>query len=532
MRGEAKNIHKGEVVRKKILKGAKAVYEAVSATYGPVSGNVMIEKSYDNIVTHDGVSVARDVYLSDKVEDFGASIIVKASEKSNAISGDGTSCTVILAYHILKEANRQRLAGANAMKLRRGINKAGKDIIATLKKQAVQINGEDLAKIASISASDPEVGKLVADTISEVGVGVSIEEYKGLGLVQEIINGFYFESGYASPEFVKDPQSFSIDFDGHVLVTNKKISENQDILPILQWVNEQPLKQIVIVGHVQGEALSTCILNNRVSSIKVCVVNPPVYGDQELPFLEDCATYVGGQVVPESLPIGELSPEYFGKSKIKITGTDTTIINKDVDQKAVQERIDSINKQLSDGKVDEFRKERLEFRLAKLQAKIGVIKVGGATELDVKELKHRVEDAVHATRAAKEDGVVAGGATTLARISKDQPPFIMDNDEAIGYACVYKALAEPFNQLMANAGEDPAYRYNQLIRSPKGYGFDVRNMAEDPHKIPEILDPVRVLLSAVENATAVAGLAITVSTAVTIDREWQLQQVEFNKNKI
>lgn len=540
-RGEVKVIVKGDEARKKILAGSKAVYDAVKETYGPVSGNVAIQKNYGAaVVTHDGVTVAREVFLEDEAEDVGAGLLVQASEKSNEVSGDGTSATVMLGHHIIDKANKRVAAGVNPMALRRGIENAATFVKNEIDKLATPVEDANLAHVATISASDPEVGKLVADTVIRVGgVGITVEEYEGLGVIQEVVDGLYFERGWTMPHFVTDRSTEeAVHQNVSVLILEKHVKQNQDIIPIIEMVYAQTeQKTLFIVGKVEGQALETCALTNMAGKVKICVVSAPVYGDQELPFLEDVAVMTGGQVVPSSLPADKVTKEYLGSAKKTIvTKTTTTILGPQGIKEDVDSRIELVKEQLKSDKYSAFQKERMEMRLSKLQSKIGIIRVGGATETEVKEMKFRVEDAVHATRAAREEGIVPGGATTLARLSAVlDAPFTplddLDRDEAEGFKVVIEALAEPFKQLMTNAGEDGGYRLAQVLNSKAGYGFNVKYMTAEPTLLLEsgVIDPAKVIKSVVENACSAAGIAITIPLIININRDWQLKQVALNK---
>lgn len=535
MRGDVKIITEGAEARQKLLAGAEKVYKAVSATYSPVSGNVGVQKSYGGaVVTHDGVSVAREVYLEDAVEDMGAGLLVEASEKSNSISGDGTSATVILGYNILNNAAKRVAAGYNPMELRRGIDKASIWIKDQLDDLTIPVEDKDLVKVASISASDPEIGKLVADTVVKVGgVGITVEQYEGIGVFQEVVDGLYFEKGWTMPHFVTDRSTEeAIHIEVSILVLERHIKQNQDIVPIIEMVyKDTKHKTLLIVGNVGGQALETCALTNLQGKVKICVVAPPVYGDQELPFLEDVATLTGGHIVPSSLPADKVDSTFLGNAKkIIVSKATTTILGAQGIKAEIDARITGVKEQLKSDKYSSFQKERMEMRLAKLQGKIGIIKVGGATETEAKETRFRVEDAVHATRAAKEEGIVAGGATTLARLSVGNSPEL-STGELEGFRVVLESLIEPFKQLMTNAGEDGGYRLSQVLKSKPDYGFDVKNLTDKPINLMKagVIDPVKVIKSVVENACAFAGVTITIPLTITFDRDWQLKQIQLNK---
>lgn len=537
-RGEAKIINHN--AQDAILAGAKEVYDAVSKVYGATSSNVAIQRNYGYAtITHDGVTVAKEVYLKNEDQDIGAGLLVQASEKSNNVSGDGTSATIMLGYHNMRLARQRAAAGFSLFGLRRGIDRASIDIKAELDKLATKVDDKGLAKVAAISASDPEVGKLVADTVVKVGgVGITVEEYEGLGVIQDVVEGVYFEKGWDLPHFVTDRTTEeAVHQSPNILVVEKKIKQNQDIVPIIEMVfKECEHKTLIIIGNVDGQALETCALTNLNGGVKICVVRPPVYGDQELPFLEDIATMTGGKLVASQLPADKVTSDYLGHAKkITVAKDHTTIFGGEGVKEDIDLRIDNLKQQLKSDKYSAFQRERMEMRLAKLQGKIGIIRVGGATEAGIKEMKFRVEDAVHATRAAKEEGIVAGGATTLARLSLlEVPEDITDKSEIEGYKVVLEALTEPFKQLMANAGEDGGYRLNQVLNSKPGYGFNVTAFTKDPIDLLKdgVLDPVKVIKSVVENACEVAGISITIPTTITIDRQWQLDQIMMNKAKM
>lgn len=520
----------------KLLKGAKKAYKAVATAYGPTSGNVLLQKTYGNAVsTHDGVTIIRDLASKDEVEDMGIGFLDEASRKSNDTSGDGTTATVLLGYHIMRLANQRIATGLNPIALRRGIDKAANFVKEELRKLAVPVQDKDLYKVAAISAGDEEIGKLVANTITKVkGVGITIEEHPGLGVIQDVIDGLYFETGWTAGQFVTHRETEEAVLENtHILITEKKLDTNQDIVPILEMVGKTDEKSVLIIGYVGNKALETAILTHNMGGIKVCVVRPPVYGDQELPFLEDVAAQTGGKVIPPSMPAGKVELEHLGfAKKVVVDRGSTTILEGKLDGELVQTRIDTLYRQLQDDKFTAFQKERMELRLAKLQGKIGIIKVGGATESERTELKFRVEDAVHATRAAREEGIVPGGAVTLARLSDDWDYSITNPDEKEGMIIVMDALVEPFKQLMENAGEDPGSRLQSILKAKPGYGYDVKNMSEEPIDLMKagVFDPVKVIRSVVENACGASGLAITTKAAVTIDRAYQLEQKVLNRD--
>lgn len=543
MRGEAKIIVSGAEARQKLLKGSRSVYEAVAATYGAVSGNVAIEKNaLGTIVTHDGVTVARDVFLRDKVEDTGAGLLVEASEKSNKVSGDGTSATVILGYNIFDQAHQRVVSGKNAMKLRKGITLAATKIKEELEKLARPVEDGELVKVAGISASDPELGKLVAHTVEQVGgVGITVEKYNGLATIPEVVDGVYLEKGWSMPHFITDPATEEATHENiAVILLEKRVKQNQDIIPLIEMVyKEHKHKNVLFIGNVSGAALETCALTNQRGKVKVCVVSPPVYGDQELPFLEDIAVLTGGKVITSSMPADQVTPDYMGHvDKVIASRNSTTLFGTNGIKEDIATRIATLKDQLASDDFTPFQKDRMEMRLAKLQGKIGIIKVGAATETEADEIKFRVEDAICATRAAEEEGVVPGGATTLPHIAdvlRNSDWYAeLQQDLKDGVDVVLDALDKPFRRLMDNAGEDAGYRFHQMLDSDFGYGFDVTEITDEPIDLVErgVLDPAKVLRSVVENACSFASVIITIPAVITIDREWQLQQLSMNREGI
>lgn len=538
-RGDAKQVLLGNEARQRLIEGAKIAYEVASKAYGPVSGNVAIEKAYGPVlISHDGITNLRDLFLEDKFQDFGVDILTQASKKSADVAGDGSTASVILGYNIMHLANQRIAAGFNAMGLRRGIDGISEVIKAQLDSMAIPVTSDDeLARVATISAGDEQIGMLVADTIKKVGgVGIAVEEYEGLGVIQDIVEGIHFNKGWTMPHFVTNRQTEeAIHDNAHVLILEKKVSANQDIVKLLEMVHANTdSKTVLIVGNVAPPALDTCALTNLQGQVKVCVVNPPVYGDQVLPFLEDLATQTGGRVIPSSLPADKVDKSYLGHANRIIVGRSaTTIIEGKGDKAKVDERIKLINEQLKSENFTPMQKERMEFRLAKLQGRIGIIRVGGASPTATTETKLRVEDAIHATRAAKEEGIVPGGGTALVRLSENINPedmHLADKNELEGARVVLEALTKPFELLMSNAGLDSGYYLHRVKESPDRYGINVLKGTELVNLIKEgVIDPVKVIKQVVENACSAAGIAITIQASIAFDRKYQLEQVALNK---
>lgn len=533
MRGEVKVIYTGSKVREAALKGAKQVYDIIAAGYGPTSGNVALEKPWGPyVLSHDGVSIVRDVVLPDKREDVGAGLLIEASKKSNDIAGDGTTASAILGYLIMEEAMKKTAAGFNPMELRRGIDKAALAIKELVSKESTPVKDEDLKDIASISASDSEVGALIADTVLKVnGRGIAIDDHPGLGVIQDIIEGFFFEKGLSDAHFITDRGTQqTVQHSVHVLVVDKRITTNQDIVPLLGVALKNQIKRLVIIGNISATALETCIANDGDVNLdmRIMVIHPPVYGDQTSEFMEDIALFTDGKVVNQSTPYENIDGSYFGEADQLIANmSQTTLLGGRGSKESMDERIKLVEEQLKSKDFNANQKEKMEIRLTKLQGKVGIIRVGGATPSDVVEMKFRVEDAVHATRAAREEGIVPGGGTTLARISQIAEVQGDTEGEREGFKAVINALSGPFKQLMKNAGESPDGRLAQLLSSDKGLGFNLRNMTTEPIDLIKegVVDPTKVVRSVVENACSVAGLMITLNGAVLIKATKEVKDV-------
>ncbi len=520
----AKKIYYEAEAREKVLSGAKQLYDAVKVTFGPKGKNVIIEKEYGApVITHDGVTVAEAVELPNKDEKLGeavgAKLIKTAAQKLNKVAGDGTTTVTVLTYNILNEANKLIAAGMNPMELRRGIEKAGAEIVAGIEKSAEQIEGDSkkVAEVATISAGDETIGKLIAEVISKIGKDgvVTVEAGQGLEMEQEIVEGFSYDKGYASAFFVTDVNRQEATFDKPlVLVTDKKISAANDILPLLEKCAQAGRKDLVIIAEeVSGEALSLLVLNKLKGVFNSLVLKAPAFGDRRKEIMEDIAILTDATVVSadKGLKLEEVGLEVLGSAaKVIATKDETTIIKGAGDQKEVAKRIALIHSQAEMARSD-YEREEFEKRAAALSGKVAVIKVGGATETEIDEKKFRVDDAVAATKAALAEGIVTGGGVTLVNLASKL------SEEDAGHRIVKNALKTPFIHIMENAGLNAQALLYEVEKSTKeGYGVNV--MAPEKGLIDlkkaGVIDPAKVTKEAVKNATSIAATAITMGALI------------------
>lgn len=525
---DPKTLHSEQETREKILNGARAAYDQARKVYGPTSGNVALEKSYGQaIISHDGVTVLREIKLPDPVENIGAELIIQASKKTNDTVGDATTGTSILAFNVFEKANKRLAAGYNPMALRRGIDKAAVWVKEQIDQVSVPVDDDEkLRQVAVISCGNEAEGRLVADTLIKVGKrgGVTIQEFPGVELEREIVEGFYFEKGWSDVRFVTHHETLEAKYeDACVLVIEKRLHNVADIIPLVNGVLTEMIqsgqRKLLVIGDVTGSALATLIDNKLKGVLETVVTSAPVYGDQKVGFLQDVAALTGATFISDGSPLDTVTLEDLGTAaQVIVTQDSTSIIGGGGDQEQVQRRVDALLEQLAK-ETSAFRKERMEMRLAKLSGKIGLIKVGGATEVEQRERKFRIEDAVAATKAAREEGIVPGGATTLLRISTLDSVIATctSADEMQGMAAVLEALQEPFRVLATNAGVDAGYILRKVLESPAGYGYDMKNPVEPVDLMQAgIIDPTKAIKQTVENACSVAGMAITTSGAITI----------------
>lgn len=520
----AKKIYYEAEAREKVLSGAKQLYDAVKVTFGPKGKNVIIEKEYGApVITHDGVTVAEAVELPNKDEALGeavgAKLIKTAAQKLNKVAGDGTTTVTVLTYNILNEANKLIAAGVNPMELRRGIEKAGAEIVAEIDKMAEKIEGDDkkVAEVATISAGDEKIGELIAEVISKIGKDgvVTVEAGQGLEMEEEIVEGFSYDKGYSSPFFVTDVNRQEAVFDKPlVLVTDKKISAASDILPLLEKCAQAGKKDLVIIAEeVEGEALSLLVLNKLKGVFNSLVLKAPSFGDRRKEVMEDIAILTDATVVSadKGLKLEEVGLEVLGSAaKVLATKDETTIIKGAGDAKAVADRIKLIHAQAEMAKSD-YEREEFEKRAAALSGKVAVIKVGGATETEIDEKKFRVDDAVAATKAALAEGIVAGGGVTLVNLAEK----VTGADD--GAKIVKNALKAPFVHIMENAGLNAQALLAEAEKSGKvGFGINVMTPEKGLIDLKKsgVIDPAKVTKEAVKNATSIAATAITMGALI------------------
>ena len=518
-----KKIYYEAEAREKVLSGAKQLYDAVKVTFGPKGKNVVIEKEYGApVITHDGVTVAEAVELGktdDNLgEEVGAKLIKTAAQKLNKAAGDGTTTVTVLTYEILNEANKLIAAGVNPMELRKGIEKAGAEIVKGIDSLAEKIEGDDskVAEVATISAGDETIGRLIAEVISKIGKDgvVTVEAGQGLEMEQEIVEGFSYDKGYSSPFFVTDVNRQEAIFDKPaILITDKKLSSSSDILPLLEKCAQAGQKDLVIIAEdVEGEALSLLVLNKLKGVFNSLVLKAPAFGDRRKEIMEDIAILTGATLVSaeKGLKIEEVGLEVLGSAgKIIATKDESTIIKGAGNKKAVKDRIELIQNQASLATSD-YEREQLEKRAAALQGKVAVIKVGGATETEIDEKKFRVDDAVAATKAALSEGIVPGGGVTLVNLANK-----LDDKDA-GSRIVKNALKRPLVHILKNAGLNAQALLAEVEAAKPGYGINV--MTPDKGlvdmKKSGVIDPARVTKEAVKNATSIAATAITMGALI------------------
>ncbi|MBA5850849.1 chaperonin GroEL [Clostridium sp. cel8] len=518
----AKSILFGEEARKAMQEGVNKLANTVKVTLGPKGRNVVLGKKFGSpLITNDGVTIAKEIELEDPYENMGAQLVKEVSTKTNDVAGDGTTTATLLAQAIIREGLKNVAAGANPILLRQGIKIAVDRAVEEIKKISKKVNGkEDIARIASISASDEEIGKLIADAMEKVGNEgvITVEESKSMGTELDVVEGMQFDRGYLSPYMVTDSDKMeSVLEDPYILLTDKKISNIQEILPLLEQIVKQGKKLLIIADDVEGEALATLVVNKLRGTFTCVAVKAPGFGDRRKEMLQDIAILTGAHVISEELGrnIKDVSIDDLGTAEsVKISKENTTIVNGKGDKSAIADRVNQIRKQV-DETTSEFDKEKLQERLAKLAGGVAVIKVGAATETELKERKMRIEDALAATKAAVEEGLVPGGGTAyLNVVSKIQDLTSDVPDIKVGIDIIKKSLEEPIRQIATNAGLEGSVIIEKVKKSEPGVGFDALrnkyvNMVEQG-----IIDPTKVTRSALQNAASVASTFLTTESAV------------------
>lgn len=519
----AKEIKFSENARHSLLKGVDKLADTVKTTLGPKGRNVVLEKSYGAPdITNDGVTIAKSIELENHFENMGAKLVSEAAQKTNDIAGDGTTTATVLTQAIVREGMKNVTAGANPVGIRRGIETATKAAVDELHKISHKVSTKDeIAQVASVSSASTEVGNLIADAMEKVGHDgvITIEESKGIDTELSVVEGMQFDRGYLSQYMVTDNDKMEADLDNpYILITDKKISNIQDILPLLQEIVQQGKSLLIIADDVDGEALPTLVLNKIRGTFNVVAVKAPGFGDRRKAMLEDIAILTGGTVISSDLglELKDTKIDQLGKAgKVTVTKDSTTIVEGAGSKEAIAERVDQIKKQIADTTSD-FDREKLQERLAKLAGGIAVIKVGAATETELKERKYRIEDALNATRAAVEEGYVAGGGTALVDVMKSiQGTVKGDSEDAeTGVKIVMKALGAPVRQIAENAGKDGAVILDHLEHEDPEVGYNAATNKWENMVKAGIIDPTKVTRSALQNAASIAALLLTTEAVV------------------
>jgi len=519
----AKDVKFGEDARSRMLKGVNVLANAVKVTLGPKGRNVVLDKSFGApTVTKDGVSVAKEIELKDKFENMGAQMVKEVASKTSDVAGDGTTTATVLAQAILREGLKAVAAGMNPMDLKRGIDKAVVEAVAALKAQSTPCTDNSaIAQVGTISAnSDEEIGKIIAEAMEKVGKEgvITVEDGTGLANELDVVEGMQFDRGYLSPYFINDQQSMSVELENpFVLLFDKKISNVRDMLPVLEGVAKSGRSLLIVAEDVEGEALATLVVNTIRGIVKVAAVKAPGFGDRRKAMLEDIAVLTGGTVIAEEVGLSlekATLAELGSAKKISITKENTTIIDGAGDAKQIEGRVKQIRAQIEESSSD-YDREKLQERVAKLAGGVAVIKVGASTEVEMKEKKARVEDALHATRAAVEEGVVPGGGVALIRaVAKLEKLKGANEDQDVGIAIARRAMTEPLRQIVTNAGDEASVVLNKVSEGKGNFGYNAATGEYVDMIKAGILDPTKVVRSALQHAASIAGLMITTEAMV------------------
>jgi chaperonin GroEL len=519
----AKQIIYSDEARQALARGVNTLANAVKVTLGPKGRNVVLDKGYGApTITKDGVTVAKEIEVEDKFENAGVELVKEVASKTNDDVGDGTTTATVLAQAIVREGMKNVTAGTNPVALKRGIDKCVEAIVQELREKISKpVEQDEIANVASISANDKEIGKQIADAMKQVGKDgvITVEESQTFGMEIEVVQGMRFDKGYVSHYMVTNTDRMESEYmDAHLLITDKKISSIHDILPVLEKVAQTGKKELVIIAEdVDGEALATLVVNKLRGTFNVLAVKAPGFGDRRKEMLQDIAVLTGGRVITEEigLKLENATLEDLGQAhKVVATKELTTIVNGKGDQKAVEERVNQIKKMMEQTDSD-FDREKLQERLAKLAGGVAVIKVGAATETEMKEVKHRIEDAVGATKAAVEEGVVPGGGVALIRAMKALDNLVLGEEEKIAVGILRRALEEPLRQIAQNAGVDGSVIVEEVRKNQGNFGYNALTGTYEDMVKAGVIDPTKVTRSALQNAASIAGMFLTTEAVIT-----------------
>jgi len=515
-----------EDARKALEVGVDTLADAVKITLGPKGRNVVLDRGFGApMITNDGVTIAKEIELKDPIENLGAQIVKEVATKSNDVAGDGTTTATVLAQALIKEGLKMVASGANPVFIRRGMELASKKVIEELTKRAKKVeSNEEIAQVGAISAGDVEIGQLIAQAMEKVGESgvITVEEARSLDTTLEVVEGMQFDNGYLSPYMVSDSERMVVEMDNpFVLITDKKIANMKELLPILEKTVELGRPMLIIAEDVEGEALATLVVNKLRGTLNIAAVKAPAFGDRRKAMLQDIAILTGGEVISEEkgIKLETADINFLGQAKkVRITKDNTVIVDGLGKKNAIQGRIEQIKNSIAETTSD-YDREKLQERLAKLAGGVAVIKVGAATETEMKERKLRIEDALNATKAAVEEGIVPGGGTILIQIAKAIEDFKLEGEEGLGVEIVKKALSAPLRQIVINAGIDAGVVIEKVKNSENGTGFDAAKEEYVDMVKAGIIDPAKVTRSAIQNAVSVSSVLLTTEVAVGNEKE-------------
>ena len=515
-----------EDARKALEVGVDTLADAVKITLGPKGRNVVLDRGFGApMITNDGVTIAKEIELKDPIENLGAQIVKEVATKSNDVAGDGTTTATVLAQALIKEGLKMVASGANPVFIRRGMELASKKVIEELTKRAKKVeSNEEIAQVGAISAGDVEIGQLIAQAMEKVGESgvITVEEARSLDTTMEVVEGMQFDNGYLSPYMVSDSERMVVEMDNpFILITDKKIANMKELLPILEKTVELGRPMLIIAEDVEGEALATLVVNKLRGTLNIAAVKAPAFGDRRKAMLQDIAILTGGEVISEEkgIKLETADLNFLGQAKkVRITKDNTVIVDGLGEKDAIQARIGQIKNSIAETTSD-YDREKLQERLAKLSGGVAVIKVGAATETEMKERKLRIEDALNATKAAVEEGIVPGGGTILIQIAKAIEDFKLEGEEGLGVEIVKKALSAPLRQIVINAGIDAGVVVEKVKNSENGIGFDAAKEEYVDMVKAGIIDPAKVTRSAIQNAVSVSSVLLTTEVAVGNEKE-------------